>query len=153
MLTQNAAPNCSKLIIGRLQKRCHVTFLIYLFVTSRNLFVWCISAKENYYNLTKNSRKFQASVTKTCTFSVSAKSFKSTCEKVESLKILYCTWTSSQVIFKFSSRIFFQLLTYALIYRSLFVSYTTHILRIHIHICKRYYFPLLLFLRWKAKEK
>ena len=107
MLTQNAAPNCSKLIIGRLQKRCHVTFLIYLFVTSRNLFVWCISAKENYYNLTKNSRKFQASVTKTCTFSVSAKSFKSTCEKVESLKILYYTRTSSQVIFKVSSNFFF----------------------------------------------
>ena len=83
--------NCSKLIIDRLQQRCDVTFLIYLFVTSRNLFVWCISAKENYYNLTKNSRKFQASVTKTCTFSVSAKSFKSTCEKVESLKIHYCT--------------------------------------------------------------
>ena len=56
--------NCSKLIIGRLQKRCHVTFLIYLFVTSRNLFVWGISAKKNYYSLTKNSRKFQAS---TCT--------------------------------------------------------------------------------------
>ena len=48
--------NCSKLIIDRLQQRCDVTFLIYLFVTSRNLFVWCISAKENYYNLTKNSR-------------------------------------------------------------------------------------------------
>ena len=33
--------------------------------------VWCsaylrISAKENYYNLTKNSRKFQASVTEKC---------------------------------------------------------------------------------------
>ena len=59
--------NCSKLIIDRLQQRCDVTFLIYLFVTSRNLFVWCISAKENYYNITKNSRKFQASATETCT--------------------------------------------------------------------------------------
>ena len=153
MLTQNAAPNCSKLIIGRLQKRCHVTFLIYLFVTSRNLFVWCISAKENYYNLTKNSRKFQASVTKTCTFSVSAKSFKSTCEKVESLKIHYCTWTSSQVIFKVSSRTFLALFTYQLIYRSLLLSYIGHIMCISIYICKKYYFPLLLFLRWKAKEK
>ena len=30
--------------------------------------VWCISAEENYYNLTKNGRKFQASVTERCTF-------------------------------------------------------------------------------------
>ena len=59
--------NCSKVIIDRLQQRCHVTFLIHLFVTSRNLFVWCISDKENYCNLTKNSRRFQASVTETCT--------------------------------------------------------------------------------------
>ena len=79
--------NCSKLIIDRLQQRCDVTFLIYLFVTSRNLFVWCISAKENYYNLTKNSRKFQASVTEMCTFPLSTKSFKRTCEKTEYLKI------------------------------------------------------------------
>ena len=31
------------------------------------LIVSCISAKENYYNLTKNSRKFHASVTERCT--------------------------------------------------------------------------------------
>ena len=29
--------------------------------------VWCISAKENYYNLTKNSCKSQASDTERCT--------------------------------------------------------------------------------------
>ena len=87
--------NCSNLIIDRLQQRCNVTFLIYFFVTSRNLFVWCISAKENNYNLTKNSRKFQASVTETCTFSVSAKSFEG--EKVESLKLHCCTWFSSDL--------------------------------------------------------
>ena len=29
--------NCSKFIIDTLQQQCHVTFLIYLFVTSRNL--------------------------------------------------------------------------------------------------------------------
>ena len=33
------------------------------------------------------------------------------------------------------------------------MSYIAHIFCICIHICKRYYFPLLLFLRWKAKEK
>ena len=38
--------NCSKLIIDRLQQQCRMTFLIYLFVTSRNVFVCCISAKE-----------------------------------------------------------------------------------------------------------
>ena len=30
------------------------------------LVVWCISIKENYYNLTRNGRKFQASVTERC---------------------------------------------------------------------------------------
>ena len=79
-----------------------------MFVTSRNLFVWCISAKTNNYNLTKNSRKFQASVTETCTFSVSAKSFKSTCEIVESATHDF------QVTFKVSSRIFLHLFIHAL---------------------------------------
>ena len=37
--------------------------------------------------------------------------------------------------------------------RGMFVSYTTDIFCIRIHICKRYFFPLLLFLRWRAKEK
>ena len=42
--------------------------LFNLFVCNIEKFiVWCISAKENYYNLTKNSRKFQASVTERCT--------------------------------------------------------------------------------------
>ena len=38
------------------------------------------------------------------------------------------------------------------IYRSLFVSYMTDIFCIRIHICKIYFFPILLFLRWKAKD-
>ena len=38
-----------------------MTFLVSLFVKSK-LIVWRISAKENYFNLTKNSRKFQSSV-------------------------------------------------------------------------------------------
>ena len=42
--------------------------LFSLFVCNiEKLTVWCISAKENYYNLTKNSRKFQTSVTERCT--------------------------------------------------------------------------------------
>ena len=54
------------------------------------------------------------------------------------------------MIFKFSSRIFF---TYLPIYRRLLVSYIARIFCICIHICNRYYFPLLLFLRWKATKK
>ena len=108
---------CSKLIIdNRLQQRCHVTFLIYFFVTSRNLFVWCISAKENYYSLTKNRRKFQVSVTETCIFSASAKSFKSTCEKVESFKIAAHDF---QVISKVSAVGYF----YTHLLRHLFTDY------------------------------
>ena len=77
--------------------------------------------------------------------------------KKKSLKNLYYKWTSSQVIFKVSSRIFFFFffspITFPPIYRSLCVPYITHIICICIHICKRYYFLLLLFLRWNAKEK
>ena len=122
------------------------------------IIVWFISAKENYHNLMKNSPKFQANVTERRTsLSKRSRMFRQNLlkvpEKVESLKIHYCTWTSSQVIFKVSSRTFLHLFTYRLIYRSLLVSYIAHIMCIRIHICKRYYFPLLLFLRWKGKEK
>ena len=48
--------------IDRLQQRCHMALLVSLFVTLRNL-LFGDSAKENYYNLTKNNHKFQASVT------------------------------------------------------------------------------------------
>ena len=52
-------------------------------------------------------------------------------------------------LLRFSVRRFFP------VYRSLFVSYMIDIFCICIHICKKYFFPLLLFLflRWKAKEK
>ena len=43
-----------------------MTLSISLFVTSRNLLFRVF--KENYYNLTKNSRKFETSVTERCTF-------------------------------------------------------------------------------------
>ena len=54
--------------------------------------------------------------------------------------------------FKVCSMIFLHLFTYQLIYRSLFVSYIAHIMCICIHICERYYFPLLLFLKQKWKD-
>ena len=41
--------------------------LFKLFVCNiEKLIVWCISAKKNYYNITKNNRTFQASVTERC---------------------------------------------------------------------------------------
>ena len=55
--------NCSKFIADRLQQRCHVTFLIYLFVTSRNLLfgVFCQG------KLLQSYENYQASVTERCT--------------------------------------------------------------------------------------
>ena len=41
--------------------------LVSLFCNIEKLIVWRISAKKNYYNLTENSRKFQANVTERCT--------------------------------------------------------------------------------------
>ena len=123
-----------------------MTFSGSLFVASRNLLFGVF--KENY----------QTSITERCTFlskrsGISAKSFESTWGKNKSLKNLYYKLTSSQVICSGFQQDFFHLFAYPPIYRSLFVSYIAHILCICIHICKRYYFPLLLFLRWKAKEK
>ena len=92
--------NHSKFIIDRLQQRFLVTFLIYLFLTSRNLFfgvfllLW-VSVLECFG------------------------------EKVGPLKILYCTRTSSQVIFKVSSRISLSSVYFST-YLHLFVSYIAH---------------------------
>ena len=85
--------NCPKFIIDGLKQRCHMTCSISLFVTSKNLLFGVF--KENYYNLTKNSHKFQTSVTERCTF-LSKRSgmfrqncFESTWEKNKSLKSRY----------------------------------------------------------------
>ena len=51
-------------MIDGLQQRYHITLLVSVFVTSKNLH---ISAMKNYYNLTKNNHKFQASATERCT--------------------------------------------------------------------------------------
>ena len=42
-------------------------FFSFFVCNIEKLIVWCISDKENYYNLTKNSLKFQTSVTERCT--------------------------------------------------------------------------------------
>ena len=124
-----------------------MTFLISLFVTSKNLLFGVFLPKKISTILRKIAINFRQMSLNGVLLSVSVlecfgKSFKSTSEKVESLKTLYYTWTSSQVIFKVSSRVFFHLFTYPPIYRSLFVSYIAHILCIRIHICKGYYFFL-----------
>ena len=42
-------------------------FVSFFVCNVEKLIFWCISAKRNYYNLTKNNYKFQASVTERCT--------------------------------------------------------------------------------------
>ena len=44
-----------------------MTSLVSLFLTSIKPVVWCISAKKNYDDLTKNNTEFQATVTERCT--------------------------------------------------------------------------------------
>ena len=63
---------------------------------------WRISVKENYYNLTKNSRKFQTSVTERCT-SLSKRSgmFRQKVLKVPGKKInLYKTFAVNKLLHK-----------------------------------------------------
>ena len=89
--------NCSKFIIDRLQQQCHVTFFVYIFITPINLLFGVFLPRKIITILRKlavNFRQVQERL---------AKSFKSTSEKVESIKILYCTWTSSKIIFKVSA--------------------------------------------------
>ena len=95
--------NHSNFIIDRLQKRFHVTFLIYLFVTSRNLFFGVFLL-------------------------LSVSVLECFGEKVGPLKILYCTWTSSQVIFKVSSMISFSSVYFSTyLQEPIGVLYSTHI--------------------------
>ena len=129
-----------------------MTFLVSLFVTSRNLLFGVFLPRKIISILRKIVANFRQVSLKGVLlwkwfWNGSGKSFKSSSEKVESLKTLYYTWTSSEVIFKITNRIFF---TYLPIH--LFVCYTAHIFFIRIHIFKRFYFPLLLFLRWEAKK-
>ena len=94
----------------------------------------------------KNSHKFSLYAF----WNVSAKSFKSSCEKVKCLKNFYYIWTFSQVIFKVSITNVSPIYLSTYLQESV-VSYIVHTLCIRIHICKRCYFPFLLVLRWKAK--
>ena len=146
--------NCPKFMKGGLLQRCYMTFSVSLFVTSRILLFGVF--KENYCNLTKNSRKFPASVTERCTlfskrFGISAKCFESTWEKINLWKIFTTNELLHKWLLRFPVGFFFHLFTFPPICRSLFLSYTAHIFCICIHICKRYYIPVLL--SWDGKRK
>ena len=177
-----------------------------MFVTSKNLLFGVYLPRKIITILRKIAVNFRQVSLKEILPSVSV--LECFGEKVRSLKILYCTWTSSQVIFKVSSGIFFSPVYFSTYLQEptlrekcpntglflvrtfphsewirrdtkylfvfspnlgkcgpeiaphsdsfravLFVFYIAHILCIRIRICKWYYFPLLLFLRSKAKEK
>ena len=124
-------------------------FFCFLLRNIEKLIVWHISVKINHYDLTKNSHQFQASVTKTCPFlSKRSGMFQQNLLKKLSLKkILYYSWTSSQVIFKVSMMFVIFLSIH------MFTSYITYIFCICILISKSFYFSLLLFLIWKSKER
>ena len=157
MLTLIAAPskvkiNCSKFIIAGLQQRCNTTSLVSLFVISfficniENLTVWCISTKQNYYNLTKNNHKFQASFTERYT-SLSKSSgiirqnpLKAPTKKLNLQKSFTTNELLHQWLLMFPARFFLT------IYRSLFVAYADTFC-IRIYICKKFFLPPLLFLR------
>ena len=106
------------------------------------IIAWCISAKKNYYNLTKNNHKFQASVTERCySLSKSSGIFRQNPLKVPVKKLnLYKNFTTHDLLRKWFLR--FPIKSFSAIYRILFLSCMTGILCIRIHICKKYFFPL-----------
>ena len=116
------------------------------------LIVCCIFAKKSYYNLTKNNHIFQASVTERCTsLSKSSGIFRQNPLKVPVKKLnIWKNFTSRKLLHKKILR--FPVRFFSLIYRSLLVSYNANIFCIRIHICQKYFFPVLIFLRWKVKE-
>ena len=83
-----------------------MTFLICLFVISRNLFFSVFLPRKIITVLRKIIVNFRQVSLKELLPSFSV--LECFGEKVGSLKIRYRTWTSSQVIFKVSSRIFFS---------------------------------------------
>ena len=83
-------------------------FVNFFVCNIEKLIVWCIPAKKNYYNLTKNNHEFQASVTERCTFL--SKSSATFCQNPLKAHELLHKW-----LLRFSGRFFLPF------YRSLFV--------------------------------
>ena len=127
------------------QQRCHNDFVNFFVCNIKKHIACCISAKKNYCNLTKNSHKFQASVSKRSRIFWQSPS-KVPAKKLSLLKNFTILERLQKWFLRFPVRFFWS------VYRCLFVSYTADTLCIRIHICKRYFFPLLLFLRHRAKE-
>ena len=128
---------------GGLLQRCYMTFSVSLFVTSRILLFGVF--KENYCNLTKNSRKFPASVTERCTFfskrfGISAKCFESTWEKINLWKIFTTNELLHKWLLRFPVGFFFHLFAeafFCLIQHTYFVFVFTFVKG----ITSRFYYP------------
>ena len=110
--------------------------------------VCCISAKKNYYNLTKNSHKFRASVIEMCT-SVSKSSgvFWQNSSKPPVKKLnLEKNFTAHELVHKWFLR--FLVSFFSHIYRS--ITYDRHILYSY-YVCKRHFSHL--YYSWSGKRK
>ena len=86
--------NCLKSVIDTLQQRCHMTLLVSLLLQTSKLLYVIFSTSNAFTILRKIAVNLQA------------KSFRRICENVKSLRKLYQQSTSSQVVFKLSTKIF-----------------------------------------------
>ena len=86
--------NCLKSVIDTLQQRCHMTLLVSLLLQTSKLLYGVFSTSNVFTILRKIAVNLQA------------KSFRRICENVKSLRKLYQQSTSSQVVFKLSTKIF-----------------------------------------------
>ena len=118
-------------------------FFSFFICNIKKLIILCVSAKENYYDLTKNSPEFQANVTERCTsLSKCYRMFRENLLKVPvknrifKKPLLHMNFFTSG--FWGFQEDFFHLFSSPPIYRSLFVSRIAHVFCICIHICKRY---------------
>ena len=153
--------NCSKFIIDRLQQRrwCHVTFLSYLFVTLTNSWFGVFLPRKIITILRKIAVNFRQVSLKGVLVSVSilqcfGKIFKKYLWKRGIFKnpLLYRNFFASD--FKVFQQDFFHLFTYPpLIYRSLFVLYMPHILRIQYSCLEKCYFPIFTIPEIESKIK
>ena len=113
--------------------------------------VWCTSAmKKTAVNFRQKSLKdvlFLISVLQ-CFWKIFWKYLWKSCF----LKKLYCTWTSSQVIFMVFSRSFFTYLPTYLCTETC-LSYRAYILYICVHICKRLLLLIFIIPEMKNKRK
>ena len=109
----------------------------------------CVSAKKNYYNLTKSYMHFRQVSLKGVLLPVRLLEYFGEILQKHLWKSL--NFTTHELLHKWFLR--FPVRFFSPIYRSLFASYTADTFCIRIHICERYFFPLIPFLTCKVKEK